>query len=93
MDYIISEFNSMKRVFEGFCSIHNIDYTPEEPEINNSTLIKIPKWLAIKRSVLNPNNNGNKCFQYSIARFLHHEQLGKFFCRISKIKPFINNLN
>ena len=61
--------------------------------MNNSTFVKTPKWLTLKRSVLNPSNNDNKCFQYSIILFLHHEQIGKNYCRISKIKPFINNLN
>ena len=65
----------------------------KEPTINNSTFIKTPEWLKLKRSVLNPNNNDNKCFQYSVILSLYHEQIGKNYCRISNIKPFINNLN
>ena len=42
--------------------------------INNSTFIKTSEWLALKRLVLNPNNNDNKCFQYSVIPSLHHEQ-------------------
>ena len=61
--------------------------------INNSTFIETPEWLKLKRSVLNSNNKDNKCFQYSITLSLCHEQIGKNFCRISVIKPLINNLN
>ena len=53
----------------------------------------VEEWLKLKRSVLNPNNKDNKCFQYSITLSLYHEQIGKSFCRISTIKPFIDNLN
>ena len=49
--------------------------------------------MALKRSVLNPNNNDYKCFQYSVIRSSYHEQLGRNYCRISKIKKFIDNVN
>ena len=86
MDYIISEFNSIKMFFEGFCSIFNIDYTPEETTINNSTFIKTSKWLAFKRSVLNPNNNDNKCFQYTM------NNSGKFFVEFQRLNPLSTSL-
>ena len=75
-----------------FLDRYNIDYSPEEP-INNSSFIKIPEWVALKRSVLNLNNNDNKCFQYSVTLYLYHEQIGRTYCRISKIKLYINNFN
>ena len=58
-----------------------------------STFIETPKWLVVKRSILNPINNDNKCFQYSIVLSLHQEQIGKNCCTISKIKLFINKYN
>ena len=61
----------------------------EQPE---STFIKTPEWLRPKRSVLYPNSEDNRCFQYSVTLCLYHKQIGKTFCRISVIKPFINNL-
>ena len=42
--------------------------------------------------MLNPNNEVNKCFQYSTILSLHNKQVGQNVCRISAIKPFINNL-
>ena len=41
---------------------------------------------------MNPQNNDNKCFQYSITLALYHQQIKNFF-RTRKIKPFVNNLN
>ena len=55
----------------------------EQPIINNnlekSTFIKTPEWLRLKRSVLNPNNKDNKCFQYSGPLSLYHKQIEKTF--------------
>ena len=48
-----------------------------------NTFTKTPEWLRLKRSVLNPNNNDNKCFQYSIILSLHHQQIGRNYSRIS----------
>ena len=56
--------------------MYNIDYTPKE---NGSTFIKTPEWLALKRSVFNPNNEDNKCFQCSYTLSLCHKQIGKTF--------------
>ena len=68
-EYINDELNNIKCVFNGFCSMYNIDYVPTT--INNSTFIIASEWLRLKRSVLNPNNNDNKCFQYSVIYFLY----------------------
>ena len=38
-------------------------------------------------------NNDNKCFQYSVTLSLYHEQSGKIYYRVPKIKLFINNFN
>ena len=61
--------------------------------INNSTFVKTPEWLRLKRSVLNPNNTDNKSFQYSTTLCLYHKQIGKNCCRRSKIEPHASNLN
>ena len=87
--YINDELNLIKKTFNSFCSICNFDYRPKK--ITTTTFIKTPEWLCLKRSVLNPNNNDNKCFQDSITLSSYHEQIGKIFCRISSIIPFINN--
>ena len=72
----------------------NTDYTPEKTgNASHSTFIKTPECLRLKSSVLNSNNNNNKCFQYSVTLSLYHEEIGNIFCRISTIKPFINNID
>ena len=96
IEYIDDESNSIRSVFSSFCSMYNIDYTTKETAINNSmhsTFIETPEWIKLKRSVLNPHDNDNKCFQFSITLSLYHEKIGKNFCRISTIKTFIDNLN
>ena len=50
-------------------------------------------WLKSKRGIMNPQNNDNKCFQYSITLALYHQQIKNSFFRISRIKPFVINLN
>ena len=58
-----------------------------------STFIKTPEWIKNKNCTINPKNNDNKCFQYSFTLSLNHNQINNNPLRISKIKPFINNLN
>ena len=89
--YITYEFNNIRSVYEGSCGTCNVEI--QEETINNSTFIKTPEWLALKRSVLSPLNNENKCFQYYVILSLYNEQFGKNYCRILKIRPYINNLN
>ena len=48
-----------------------------------------PKWLKDKRLTINPKNNDDKCFQYSVALALNFDKIKKDPQRISKIKPFI----
>ena len=91
IEYITYEFNNSKSVYKGFCGTCNVEI--QEETINNSTFIKTLEWLALKRSVLNPLNNDNKCFQYSVIFSLYNEETGKNCCRISTIRPYINNLN
>ena len=55
--------------------------------------IKSPDWLLYKRVTINPKNKDNKCFQYSIAAALNHQEIGNHPERISNIKPFIDKYN
>ena len=91
MKICIESLNSLKSNYfeENQYQSKNIRHNDLIP----STFVKTPEWLALKRSVLNPNNNGNKCFQYSIVLSLYHEQLGRNYCRISNIKEYVDNFN
>ena len=48
-----------------------------------------PKWLKDRKSIINPKNNDNKCFQYAVTLALNLDKTQ----RVSKIKPFIEKYN
>ena len=72
-------------LFNDYNIKNNTDQMSEKPIINNSTFIETPTWLKLKRCVLNPQNDDNKCFQYSVTLSLYHEQIGENYCRIPKL--------
>ena len=57
------------------------------------TFIESPDWIKNKKCTINPLNNDNKCFQYSIIISLSHKEIKNNPERISKFRPFLNNLN
>ena len=57
------------------------------------TYIDSPKWLKDKKSIINPKNNDDKCFQYAVTLALNLDNIDNHPERISKIKPFINQYN
>ena len=79
-------------LFNDYIIENNTDQS-ETTIINDSTFIDVPKWTKNKKRTINPQNNHNKCFQYSVTLSLYHQEIGINSFRISKIKPFINNLN
>ena len=79
-------------IFNDYIIENNTDQS-ETTIINDSTFIDAPKWTKNKKCTINPQNNDNKCFQYSVTLSLYHQEIGINSFRISKIKPFINNLN
>ena len=92
-------------MYEDFSkSLQNIDLTPEGVESMNynfsqannnkvSTYMQSPAWLIPKKCTINPQNkNDNKCFQYAITMSLNYQKINNNPERVSKIKPFINNL-
>ena len=55
--------------------------------------IKSPEWVVNKRATKNPKNDDNKCFQYSIAVALHHQDIGNHPERITNIGLHIGLYN
>ena len=49
--------------------------------------------MKIKIATINPKNNDNHCFQYSLIVALNYQNIKKYLQRISKIKPFMNQYN
>ena len=55
--------------------------------------IDSPKWLKDKKSIINPKNNDNKCFQYAVTLALNLDKIKREYPqRVSKIKPFTEKL-
>ena len=52
-----------------------------------------PKWLKDKKSMINPKNNDDNCFQYAATLPLNFDNTDNHPERISKIKPCINKYN
>ena len=65
----------------------------QQSKKDNTTFIETPEWINNKKCTINPQNNDNKCFQYSIILSLYHQENKCHPERISKIKPFINNFD
>ena len=62
---------------------------------NESTYVKLPKWLKDSRCVINPINDkkgNNKCFDHSITLCKHNE-MGTNYNRINEIELFLKNFN
>ena len=55
-----------------------------------NSYIKSSEWLINKRATTNPKNKDDKCFQYSIAVALNHQNIGNHLERISNIDQFID---
>ena len=100
IDEILDEL--IKKCLDLTESLKIIDLIPEGIEsiiynfteiIISNTFIESPQWIKNKKCTINPQNNDNKCFLYSIAFSLNYQNIKNSPERISKIKPFINSLN
>ena len=52
-----------------------------------------PKWLKNKKATINPKNNDNNCFQYSLTAVLNYENIKNHPQRVSNIKLLIDQYN
>ena len=57
------------------------------------TYIHSPKWLKNKKATINPKNNDDKFFQYTVTVAFNYEQIKKDPQRISKNESFIDQYN
>lgn len=63
-------------------------YTPA----HGSSYIELPEKIANKKCCVNIQNEDNRCFEYSVLCGLHHEEIKKDLQRVSKYKPYANQL-
>ena len=77
-----------------FEHIDLLEYHLHKISLNrDSSYINSPEWIKNKGVTINPKNaENNTCFQYAITAALNHQNIGHHPERISKLKPFINNI-
>ena len=67
--------------------IHIVDYKPMKGE----TYIPLPAFVKNKNAIINIKNEDDKCFLWSVLRYLHPKEVhGE---RISDLKKYVNELN
>ena len=67
--------------------IHIVDYKP----IKGSSYIPLSDFIMKKKSIINIQNRDNKCFLWSILRYLHPIQMNEV--RLTDIRKYENDLN
>lgn len=58
-----------------------------------SSYIELPTWIFEKKAIINPKNEDEECFKWSVIAALHHEEIGAHTERISKLREFENRYN
>ena len=82
--------NNMRGSEFEFDGVNFLYYDFNKTSINKAgSYIVSPKWLKDKKSIINPKNNDDKCFQYAATLALNLDKIKKDPQRISKIKLFI----
>ena len=86
--------NKMRGSDFEFDGVNFLYYNSNEISLNRGrSYIDSPKWLKDTKSTINPKNNDDKCFQYTITLALNLDKINRDPQRISKIKPFMNQCN
>ena len=76
-------FNELIRL-----EIHTVDYKPMK---EGSSYIPLPDWIMRKKAIVSIRNTDNKCFLWSILRYLYPRE--KNDCRLGDLKKHENELN
>ena len=92
LDQLIKKNEDLKDTNFLLKGVESITYSFTKIIVKN-TFIESPDWIKNKKCTINSQNKDNKCFQYSIIISFYHKKIKNNPERISKIKPFINNLN
>ena len=56
-----------------------------------SSYLPLSPWLAIKKAIINPNNNDDKCFKWAVNVALEFPNIKSHPWRISNLTKFSNN--
>ena len=59
-----------------FDSVDVLYYNLNKISLNRGgSYINSPEWLKIKKAIINPKNNDDKCFQYAVIVALNYQQI------------------
>ena len=61
--------------------------------LKGSSYIELPKYLKKKEAIINVRNNDSKCLKWALLSALHPVEHGSHPDRVSKYKPYENELN
>ena len=92
LDQLIKKPEDLKNINFLLKGVESIAYSFTKIIVKN-TFVESPDWIKNKRCTINPKNKDNKCFQSSVIISSYHKEIKINPERMSKIKPFINNLN
>ena len=67
--------------------IHIVEYKP----MKGSSFIPLPNFIMRKKAIINMESEDDKCFLWSILRYLHSRE--KHSTRINDLKKYENDLN
>ena len=67
--------------------IHIVEYKP----MRGGSYIPLPEFITKKKSIINIQNKDNKCFLWSILRYLHPVQMNEV--RLTDLRVYENDLN
>ena len=91
---IIEKFNTYTKNGSGWyfkeviqLEINITEYKP----ITGTSYIPLPDWIMRKKAIVSIRNDDNKCFLWSILRYLHPRE--KNDCRLTDLKPYEFSLN
>ena len=92
LDQLVKKHEDLKGINFLLKGVESIIYSFTKIIVKN-IFIESPDRIKNKKCAISPQNKDHKCFQYSIIIFLYYNEIKNNPERISKIKPFINNLN
>ena len=67
--------------------IHIVEYKP----MKGGSYIPLPEFITKEKSIINIQNKDNKCFLWSILRYLHPIQMNEV--RLTDLRDYENDLN
>ena len=67
--------------------IHTVGYNPTK----GSSYIPLPDWITNKKAIVNIQNKDEKCFLWSVLRYLHPREKDEH--RLTRLKEYEHSLN